>query len=143
MNIHTIEKRPERIQTIRAMLTLPVCMRTPVGETKMPEPMIDPTMTVHPFNRLILAFSPTSPPPSPPPVELASPFAEDCFLDAGFLFNASSSIISFSESNISGKTAVSHNFTHLIFSSHCDPNNRKLCSRWVQNQSMIGRFYLI
>lgn len=54
---------PDANQTISAMFTLPVCFNTPVGDTKMPEPMIDPTITVHPFKRLIFAFSPTSPPP--------------------------------------------------------------------------------
>lgn len=57
----TIEKTPEIIQTTSAILTLPVCISTPVGETKIPEPMIEPTITVQPFSRLILALRPTSP----------------------------------------------------------------------------------
>lgn len=80
----TIENRPDTIQTISAILTLPVCMRTPVGETKIPDPIIDPTITVHPFNKLIFAFRPTSPPPSPlsPPFfSSVNPFMAEFFLE--------------------------------------------------------------
>ena len=34
-------------------------MRTPLGETKIPLPMMEPTMTVTPLRRVILAFSST------------------------------------------------------------------------------------
>ena len=40
-----IEKKPLATQTTRLMLTLPVLARTPVGETKMPLPMMQPTIT--------------------------------------------------------------------------------------------------
>lgn len=60
----TIENNPDNTHTISARLTLPVFMSTPVGDTKMPEPIIEPTITVQPFTRLILALSVTSPPPS-------------------------------------------------------------------------------
>lgn len=69
----TIENTPEATQTISAMFTLPVYFRTPLGETKMPDPIIEPTITVTPFSRLILAFRPVSPSPlSPPPFAGAS-----------------------------------------------------------------------
>jgi hypothetical protein len=57
----TIEKTPLITQTTKAMLTLPVYFSTPVGLTKIPEPIIDPTITVIPFRRLILALRVTSP----------------------------------------------------------------------------------
>lgn len=60
----TIEKSPDATQTIKDKFTLPVCIKTPVGETKIPDPMIEPTITVIPFSRLILAFKVISPPPS-------------------------------------------------------------------------------
>ena len=41
-----MEKKPLVAQTTRLMLTLPVLLRTPVGETKIPLPMIQPTMTL-------------------------------------------------------------------------------------------------
>lgn len=66
----TIEKTPDTVQTIKAILTLPVYMSTPVGDTKMPLPIIDPTITVHPFSKLIFAFNPTS---SPPPLSCPLP----------------------------------------------------------------------
>ena len=50
-------KMPHRAQTTRLMLTLPVEARTPVGDTKIPGPMMQPTMTPHPFRRLISALS--------------------------------------------------------------------------------------
>uniref|UniRef100_A0A1A9ZBN9 Uncharacterized protein n=1 Tax=Glossina pallidipes TaxID=7398 RepID=A0A1A9ZBN9_GLOPL len=65
----TIENKPETIQTINAKLTLPVYMRTPVGDTNMPEPIIEPTITVQPLIRLIFAFNVTSPPPPSSPSE--------------------------------------------------------------------------
>ena len=40
-----MEKMPLATQTTRLMLTLPVLLSTPVGETKMPLPMMQPTMT--------------------------------------------------------------------------------------------------
>lgn len=52
----TIEKTPEMIQTMRAALTDPVFIKTPVGETKIPDPIILPTITVTPFSRLILGL---------------------------------------------------------------------------------------
>ena len=55
-----MEKIPARIQTTRAMLMLPVLWRTPPGETKIPLPMIDPTITVTPFNIVIVFFRPTA-----------------------------------------------------------------------------------
>ena len=74
-----MEKKPLVAQTTRLMLTLPVLLRTPVGETKIPLPMMQPTMTltlllipptpwlcftVHPLRRVISAFSPTDFSPS-------------------------------------------------------------------------------
>lgn len=44
------------IQTIRAALTDPVFIKTPVGETKIPDPIILPTITVTPLRRLILGL---------------------------------------------------------------------------------------
>ena len=50
------------------MYHLHLTLRTPLGETKIPLPMIDPTITVHPFNKVIVFFSSTrlfsSQPPS-------------------------------------------------------------------------------
>ena len=40
-----MEKSPLATQTRRERLTLPVDWRTPVGDTKMPLPMMQPTMT--------------------------------------------------------------------------------------------------
>lgn len=59
-----MEKTPETVHTINERLTDPVCFNTPVGETKIPEPIILPTMTVMPFNKDILALSRISPPSS-------------------------------------------------------------------------------
>ena len=86
----TIENNPERTQTMRAMLTLPVCIRTPVGETKMPEPMIEPTITVQPFSKLILALRPTSPlfEAASPSAAAPFPFAADDFRDNGFFVSS-------------------------------------------------------
>ena len=52
-----MEKSPLATQTRRERLTLPVDWRTPVGETKIPLPMMQPMMTVQPFIRVISAFS--------------------------------------------------------------------------------------
>lgn len=60
-----MENIPDAVQTIRATLTLPVCISTPVGLTNIPEPMIDPTITVTPFIKDIFASSFISS-PSPP-----------------------------------------------------------------------------
>ena len=40
-------KSPHTVHTTRDMLTLPVQASTPVGDTKMPEPMMQPTITPH------------------------------------------------------------------------------------------------
>ena len=50
-------KTPEMAQTMRDMLTLPVERRTPLGETKIPLPMMQPMMTPQPFSKLISALS--------------------------------------------------------------------------------------
>ena len=50
-------KSPDMVQTTMDMLTLPVEASTPVGEMKIPLPMIQPTMTLQPFKRVISAFS--------------------------------------------------------------------------------------
>lgn len=52
----TIENNPDMVHTIKDILTLPVCKSTPVGETKIPEPMMLPTMTVIPFRRVIFGL---------------------------------------------------------------------------------------
>jgi hypothetical protein len=52
----TMENTPEETHTMRDRFTEPVLRRTPVGETKIPDPMILPTITVIPFNRLIFAL---------------------------------------------------------------------------------------
>lgn len=48
-NLHfsafTIENNPDITQTTSAMFTLPVFINTPVGDTKIPEPMIEPYQT--------------------------------------------------------------------------------------------------
>ena len=54
-------------------------MRTPPGEMKIPLPIIDPTMTVIPFSRDILAFS---------SIVLSSDF----FLAGEFIFSGVSGI---------------------------------------------------
>lgn len=53
----TIEKTPEMVQTIKETLTLPVCLRTPAGDTNIPEPIILPTITVIPLIKLIFGFN--------------------------------------------------------------------------------------
>jgi len=55
-------KIPQTAQTTRDMLTEPVETNTPVGETKIPEPMMQPTITVQPFNSVIsdLSLTPSS-----------------------------------------------------------------------------------
>ena len=40
-------KSPHTVHTTSDMLTLPVQASTPVGDTKMPEPIMQPTMTPH------------------------------------------------------------------------------------------------
>ena len=67
------QTKPDMTQTMMARLMLPVFCRTPVGEMKMPEPMMLPTMTVTPFIRLILAWRRTAPSPLAAPSALASP----------------------------------------------------------------------
>ena len=52
-----IVNSPDMVQTTMDMLTLPVEASTPVGEMKIPLPMIQPTMTLQPFKRVISAFS--------------------------------------------------------------------------------------
>lgn len=52
-----MEKIPEAVHTRRLAFTLPVYLRTPVGLTNMPEPIMEPTITVIPFNRDIFASS--------------------------------------------------------------------------------------
>jgi len=48
---------PDAVHTRRLAFTLPVYLRTPVGLTKMPEPMMEPTMTVTPLSSDIFASS--------------------------------------------------------------------------------------
>lgn len=55
-----MENKPEIIHTKRATLTLPVSFKTPVGLTKIPEPIIEPTITVIPFINVIFGLSVTS-----------------------------------------------------------------------------------
>lgn len=62
LKILTILNTPEATHTRRLALTEPVYFSTPVGDTKMPLPMMEPTMTVMPFIRDILASNaPSSP----------------------------------------------------------------------------------
>ena len=70
-----MENRPLATQTMRLRLTLPVDWRTPVGDTKMPLPMMQPTMMVQPLRRVSSAFMRT---PSP---SLVSPVS--CFSSSG------------------------------------------------------------
>ena len=64
-------KSPQTVQTTMDMLTEPVETSTPVGETKMPEPMMQPTITVQPFSRVISLLSlMSSSPPSPPALSI-------------------------------------------------------------------------
>lgn len=51
-----MEKIPETVHTMRLTLTLPVCLSTPDGDTKMPEPMMLPTMTVTPLMSVIFGL---------------------------------------------------------------------------------------
>lgn len=51
-----MEKIPEATHTTRDRPTLPVFAPTPFGLTNIPDPIILPTMTVTPFNKLILGF---------------------------------------------------------------------------------------
>ena len=51
-----VEKTPHVTQTRILAPTDPVPFRTPFGETKIPDPIIDPTITVQPFRRDILGF---------------------------------------------------------------------------------------
>lgn len=113
-------------------------MRTPVGDTKIPEPIIDPTITVQPFTKLILAFNPTSPSPvsapAPPPFSpfvhiavLSSspcpltsrpfPFVDELFLDNGFFSAMSSPILGIFLSRSSVKFSKWIYFSILILSS--------------------------
>ena len=45
---------------VRLILTLPVCLSTPPGAMKMPDPMMLPTMMVQPWMRPSEAFRPTA-----------------------------------------------------------------------------------
>ena len=49
-------KMPHMDHTTNDKLTEPVDTSTPVGETKIPEPMMQPTITVMPFNKVISAY---------------------------------------------------------------------------------------
>lgn len=51
----TILNTPEATHTIKLALTDPVNFNTPVGDTKIPLPIIDPTITVMPFRSDIFA----------------------------------------------------------------------------------------
>ena len=51
-----MEKIPEVIHTMSERFTEPVFSSTPVGDTKIPEPIMLPTMTVIPFSKLIFAL---------------------------------------------------------------------------------------
>ena len=51
-----MEKTPEVTHTISERFTEPVFCSTPVGDTKIPEPIMLPTMTVIPFSKLIFAL---------------------------------------------------------------------------------------
>lgn len=57
VHVRTIENTPDRTQTISDAFTDPVFCSTPVGDTNIPDPIMLPTMTVTPFNKLILGFS--------------------------------------------------------------------------------------
>jgi len=56
-----MEKSPATTQTTIERPTEPVFVRTPLGETKIPDPMTDPTMTVIPLIRFIFGFSSIAP----------------------------------------------------------------------------------
>ena len=49
-------KMPHMDHTTNDKLTEPVDTSTPVGETKIPEPIMQPTITVMPFNKVISAY---------------------------------------------------------------------------------------
>lgn len=51
----TMENTPDNNHTSSDILGEPVYSSTPVGETKIPDPMMLPTMTVTPFKSVILA----------------------------------------------------------------------------------------
>lgn len=51
-----MENTPEMSHTSRDTLTLPVFLSTPDGLTKMPDPMMLPTMTVMPFTKVIFGL---------------------------------------------------------------------------------------
>jgi hypothetical protein len=57
-------KNPQIVQTTNDKFTDPVDFKTPVGETKIPDPMIQPTMIVIPLSKVISAFNLTG--SSPP-----------------------------------------------------------------------------
>ena len=72
-----MEKMPLSIQMTRAMLMDPVAIRTPPGATKMPDPMMQPMMTLQPWMRPMVAFNSTSD-FSPVPGDICStPFDAD------------------------------------------------------------------
>ena len=48
---------PQIVQTTRDKFTDPVETRTPVGDTKIPDPIIQPTITVQPLSKVISALS--------------------------------------------------------------------------------------
>ncbi|GBP19324.1 hypothetical protein EVAR_79926_1 [Eumeta japonica] len=60
----TILKTPDEIHTSKLAFTEPVYLSTPVGETKMPLPMMEPTITVIPLRSDIFASSAPSTFPS-------------------------------------------------------------------------------
>ena len=94
-----MEKMPDIIQITRDMLTDPVfckkifdsilkifqlvqyTIKTPLGDTNIPLPMMDPTMTVTPFNRVILAFSSIFSSPPPPPFLLVGSISISSILE--------------------------------------------------------------
>lgn len=51
-----VEKIPEMTQTQMESPTDPVFIKTPLGDTKIPDPMMDPTITVQPFKRDIFGL---------------------------------------------------------------------------------------
>ena len=55
-----MEKSPLKIHTTRDIPGLPVCASTPVGDMKIPDPIILPTITVIPLNRVIFGLRPTT-----------------------------------------------------------------------------------
>jgi len=55
-----MENAPDKTQTISEAFADPVFANTPVGDMNIPEPIMLPTMTVTPFNRLIFGLSRTS-----------------------------------------------------------------------------------